>query len=112
MLGSGLTSAWTALVLAGVLEVGWAIGLKYTDGFSKFWPSHATIALMAASFSLLSEAMRLISVGTAYAIWTGIGAVEEIFRTWPISTHCRRKVSDHFDPCQRIADGHSSSKCT
>lgn len=70
-----MTGAWTALVLAGVLEVGWAIGLKYTDGFSKIWPSLATIALMAASFSLLSEAMRQIPVGTAYAIWTGIGAV-------------------------------------
>jgi quaternary ammonium compound-resistance protein SugE len=61
--------------LAGVLEVGWAIGLKYTDGFSKLWPSVVTVALMVGSFSLLSEAMRSIPIGTVYAVWTGIGAV-------------------------------------
>jgi quaternary ammonium compound-resistance protein SugE len=65
------TSAWIALALAG----GWAIGLKYTDGFSKLWPSVVTVTLMVASFSLLSEAMRSIPIGTAYAVWTGIGAV-------------------------------------
>jgi quaternary ammonium compound-resistance protein SugE len=75
MLGGGMTGAWLALVLAGLLEVGWAIGLKYTDGFSKLWPSLATVAMMVASFALLSEAMRLIPVGTAYAVWTGLGAV-------------------------------------
>jgi quaternary ammonium compound-resistance protein SugE len=68
MLGGGMTGAWLALVLAGLLEVGWAIGLKYTDGFSKLWPSLAMVAMMVASFALLSEAMRLIPVGTAYAV--------------------------------------------
>jgi hypothetical protein len=58
MLGTSSTAAWVALALAGLLEVGWAIGLKYTEGFSRLWPSVVTIALMAASFSLLSEAMR------------------------------------------------------
>jgi len=75
MFSSSMTGAWTALVLAGLLEVGWAIGLKYTDGFTKFWASLVTIMLMVASFSLLAEAMRSIPVGTAYAIWTGIGTV-------------------------------------
>jgi quaternary ammonium compound-resistance protein SugE len=75
ILGGGMTGAWLALVLAGLLEVGWAIGLKYTDGFSKLWPSLATVAMMVASFFLLSEAMRHLPIGTAYAVWTGIGAV-------------------------------------
>jgi quaternary ammonium compound-resistance protein SugE len=65
---------WIALGVAGLMEVGWAIGLKYTDGFSRLWPSVATIAAMAASFLLLSYSLRSIPVGTAYAIWTGIGA--------------------------------------
>jgi quaternary ammonium compound-resistance protein SugE len=75
MLGNSSTAAWVALALAGLLEVGWAIGLKYTEGFSRLWPSVVTVALMAASFSLLAEAMRSIPIGTAYAVWTGIGAV-------------------------------------
>jgi len=66
---------WLYLVLAGLLEVVWAIGLKYTDGFSRLWPSLMTVAAMAASFYLLSLSLRTLPVGTAYAIWTGIGAV-------------------------------------
>lgn len=66
--------AWTYLVIAGLLEIGWAIGLKYTDGFTKLWPSVATIAAMIASFGLLAAALRTIPVGTGYAVWTGIGA--------------------------------------
>ena len=66
--------AWTALVIAGFLEICWAIGLKYTEGFTKPIPSALTIAAIAASFWLLSIAMRSIPIGTAYAIWTGIGA--------------------------------------
>ncbi len=66
--------AWTYLVLAGFLEIGWAIGLKYTDGFTKLWPSVATVAAMIASFSLLAVALKTIPVGTGYAVWTGIGA--------------------------------------
>ncbi|MBL8290665.1 MAG: quaternary ammonium compound efflux SMR transporter SugE [Bryobacterales bacterium] len=66
---------WLYLVLAGLLEVVWAIGLKYTEGFSKLWPSVVTVAAMIASFHLLSLALRTLPVGTAYAIWTGIGAV-------------------------------------
>ncbi|KJE34298.1 molecular chaperone [Thalassospira sp. HJ] len=66
--------AWTALVIAGFLEICWAIGLKYTEGFTKPIPSALTIAAIIASFWLLSIAMRSIPIGTAYAIWTGIGA--------------------------------------
>ena len=67
--------AWILLVLAGLFEVGWAIGLKYTQGFSKLWPSLGTVAAMALSFVLLSEAMKSLPVGTAYAVWVGVGAV-------------------------------------
>lgn len=66
---------WMMLVAAGVLEIGWAIGLKYTHGFTRFWPSAGTIACMVVSVSLLGAAMKAIPLGTAYAIWTGIGAV-------------------------------------
>lgn len=67
--------AWTLLVIAGLFEVGWAIGLKYTEGFSKLWPSVWTLGAMWASFMLLSIAMKTLPVGTAYAVWTGIGAI-------------------------------------
>jgi quaternary ammonium compound-resistance protein SugE len=67
--------AWLLLVLAGVLEIGWAIGLKYTKGFTALWPTVGTLAAMVASISLLGIAMRTLPVGTAYAVWTGIGAM-------------------------------------
>lgn len=67
--------AWIYLVIAGLLEIGWAIGLKYTDGFKRLWPSVWTVAAMVASFYFLSQALRTIPVGTGYAVWTGIGAV-------------------------------------
>ena len=67
--------AWIVLVVAGLFEVGWAIGLKYTEGFTRFWPSAGTVAAMVLSVVLLGWAMRTLPVGTAYAVWTGIGAV-------------------------------------
>ena len=67
--------AWIALFVAGLLEIAWAIGLKYTDGFTRPGPSTLTIAAMAASVALLGWAMKTLPVGTAYAVWTGIGAV-------------------------------------
>ena len=67
--------AWIILVLAGLFEVGWAIGLKYTEGFSKLWPTVGTVAAMAISLGLLGIAMKSLPVGTAYAIWVGVGAV-------------------------------------
>jgi len=66
--------AWIALFVAGLLEIAWAIGLKYTDGFTRPGPSTLTIAAMAASVALLGWAMKTLPVGTAYAVWTGIGA--------------------------------------
>lgn len=67
--------AWIYLVLAGLFEIVWAIGLKYTDGFTRLWPSVGTLAAMAASIVLLAASVRSLPIGTAYAIWTGIGAV-------------------------------------
>ena len=66
--------AWIFLIIAGLLEVGWAVGLKHTEGFSRLWPSVVTIAAMVASFALLAQALKTIPVGTGYAVWTGIGA--------------------------------------
>lgn len=67
--------AWIILVVAGLFEIGWAIGLKYTVGFTRFWPSVATMAAMVISLGLLGVAMKSIPVGTSYAIWVGVGAV-------------------------------------
>jgi quaternary ammonium compound-resistance protein SugE len=69
-----LLMPWTMLVVAGVLEVVWAVGLKFTDGFTRLWPSVWTLAAMLASFYLLSRALQTLPVGTGYAVWTGIGA--------------------------------------
>ncbi len=70
-----MTTSWILLLVAGLLEVVWAIGLKYTDGFSKLAPSVITITAMIASVWLLALALKGIPVGTGYAVWTGIGAV-------------------------------------
>ncbi len=67
--------AWLLLVMAGLLEVGWAIGLKYTEGFTRLWPSVGTLTAMALSVILLGMAMKSLPVGTSYAIWVGVGAV-------------------------------------
>ena len=67
--------SWTYLFVAGLLEIVWAIGLKYTEGFTRLWPSVVTIVAMIASVWFLALALRTIPVGTGYAIWTGIGAV-------------------------------------
>ena len=70
-----VASAWICLIIAGLMETGWAIGLKYTEGWTRPWPSLATILLMAGSFYLLSKSLEDLPLGTAYAVWTGIGAV-------------------------------------
>jgi quaternary ammonium compound-resistance protein SugE len=67
--------AWMILVIAGLFEVGWAIGLKYTEGFTRPWPTAWTIASMVISLWLLGVAMKSLPVGTAYAVWVGVGAV-------------------------------------
>ncbi|WP_323846231.1 quaternary ammonium compound efflux SMR transporter SugE [Microbulbifer magnicolonia] len=70
-----MTSPWTLLFIAGLLEIGWAVGLKYTQGFTRPLASTLTVLAMIASFYFLSQALRVIPVGTGYAVWTGIGAV-------------------------------------
>lgn len=67
--------AWVILLVAGLFEVAWAIGLKYTDGFTRPWPTAGTVLAMVVSFWLLGIAMKTLPVGTAYAIWVGVGAV-------------------------------------
>src|SRR5262247_345972 len=67
--------AWNFLIVAGLLEIGWAIGLKYTEGFTRLWPSVGTVLAMILSIGLLGIAMKSLPVGTAYAVWVGVGAV-------------------------------------
>ena len=67
--------AWVVLFFAGLCEIGWAVGLKYTEGFSRLWPSVATGVAMLASVVLLGWSLKTLPLGTAYAVWTGIGAV-------------------------------------
>ncbi len=71
--------AWVYLVVAGLMEIGWAMGLKQTQGFTRLWPSVFTIGAMAVSFWFLALALKTLPIGTAYAIWTGIGAVGTAF---------------------------------
>lgn len=66
---------WFVLVVAGLFEIAWAIGLKYSEGFTNFWPTIGTVIAMVSSFVLLGLAMKTLPVGTAYAVWVGIGAV-------------------------------------
>ena len=66
---------WILLVLAGLFEIVWAVGLKYTEGFTRLWPTVGTVAAMIVSFGLLAHVLKTLPIGTAYAIWTGIGAV-------------------------------------
>ena len=67
--------AWIFLFVAGLLEIGWAVGLKYTEGFTKLWPSVWTVLAMIISLGLLGIAMKTLPVGTAYSVWVGVGAV-------------------------------------
>ncbi|HOX70682.1 quaternary ammonium compound efflux SMR transporter SugE [Dokdonella sp.] len=66
---------WFILVIAGLFEIGWAVGLKYTEGFTRLWPTVGTVAAMVISMGLLGVAMRSLPVGTSYAVWVGIGMV-------------------------------------
>jgi quaternary ammonium compound-resistance protein SugE len=66
---------WAIVAIAGLMETGWALGLKYSDGFTRLWPTVVTIVLALGSFYLLSLAMKSLPVGTAYAVWVGIGAI-------------------------------------
>ena len=68
-------ASWLVLIVAGLFEVGWAIGLKYTEGFTRFWPTVWTAVALVLSMALLGAAVKALPVGTAYAVWVGIGAV-------------------------------------
>src|SRR5258708_18497690 len=70
--------AWLALPAAGLLDIAWAFGLKYSDGLTRFWPTAATVLAIALSFGLMAIALKSLPFGTAYAVWTGIGAVGSI----------------------------------
>jgi quaternary ammonium compound-resistance protein SugE len=70
--------AWTALLLAGLAEIAWALSLKFSDGFTRLWPSLGTLGSIAISFALISVALKSIPFGTVYSIWTGIGAVGSV----------------------------------
>ena len=87
---------WFHLIIAGLLEVAWAVGLKQTAGWTRLWPSLITVALMIASFFFLSLALRTLPLGTSYAIWTGIGAVGTA-----IAQGCR--TGDIFNPADPTA---------
>ena len=67
--------AWVVLFIAGICEIGWAVGLKYTDGFTRLWPTVFTGVSLVVSMALLGNAVKTLPLGTAYAVWTGIGAV-------------------------------------
>ena len=67
--------AWTALIVAGLLEIGWAVGLKYTEGFTRLGPTIATLVALIGSMALLGVALRTLPLGTAYAVWTGVGTI-------------------------------------
>jgi quaternary ammonium compound-resistance protein SugE len=71
-------SAWLALLAAGLFEIAWAFGLKYSEGLTRFWPTAATLVAIALSFGLMAVALKSLPFGTAYAVWTGIGAVGSI----------------------------------
>ncbi|AWI76786.1 MAG: quaternary ammonium compound-resistance protein SugE [Azoarcus sp.] len=66
---------WSILILAGLFEIGWAIGLKYTEGFTRFWPTVGTLVAIGLSLGMLGIAMKTLPIGTAYAVWVGVGAV-------------------------------------
>jgi quaternary ammonium compound-resistance protein SugE len=76
--GEPTVSAWVALLVAGLLEIGWALGLKYSDGLTRFWPTAATVLAIILSFALMAVALKSLPFGTAYAVWTGIGAAGSI----------------------------------
>ena len=71
-------NAWLALLAAGRFEIAWALGLKYSDGLTRFWPSAATLAAIGLSFAMMAVALKSLPFGTAYAVWTGIGAAGSI----------------------------------
>jgi quaternary ammonium compound-resistance protein SugE len=82
-------TAWLALLLAGLLEIMWAFGLKYSEGFTRLWPSIGTIVAIGLSFTLLAFSLKDVPFGTAYAVWTGIGAAGTAFVACSLSANRR-----------------------
>ncbi len=88
--------AWTMLFFAGLLEIAWAVGLKYSEGFTRFWPSVGTAVALVLSMVLLAAAMRTLPVGTAYTVWVGIGAVGTVILgivLWQEPVNAARMIS-------------------
>lgn len=96
-------TAWLCLLLAGALEIAWAVGLKQSDDFTRFWPSLATVLAIALSFSLLAVSLKSVPFGTAYAVWTGIGAAGTVIVgivAFPGAGRCStHRLRDH-DRCR------------
>jgi len=101
----GMTG-WLAVFAAGLFEIAWAFGLKYSDGLTRFWPTLATALAILASFALMAFALRSLPFGTAYAIWTGIGAAGSIVVVIPVNqprllageNSCIRVMSTEYSP--------------
>ena len=100
---------WALLVIAGLLEVGWAIGLKYTHGFTRLWPSVWTVVAMVVSIVLLGVAMRSLPAGTAYAVWTGIGTMGTVVSASCYSVSRPRRPA--FSASRSSWSGSSGSSC-
>ncbi len=102
-------SAWLALLAAGLLEVGWALGLKYSDGLTRFWPTLATVVAIVLSFGLMALALRSLPFGTAYAVWTGIGAVGSIIVGMLVYSEFDRSDPDPLLDADRRRDGRAQA---
>ena len=98
-------SAWLALFAAGLLEIAWAFGLKYSDGLTRFWPTAATLVAIALSFGLMALALKSLPFGTAYAVWTGIGAVGSIICRNVDLQRADRSGSNSLPHADRGGDG-------
>ena len=103
-------SAWLALLAAGLLEIAWALGLKYSDGLTRFWPTVATVAAIALSFALMALALRSLPFGTAYAVWTGIGAVGSIVVGMIVFSEPTDPVRDPLPDADRRRHGRAEAQ--
>ena len=98
-------NGWLALLAAGLLEIAWAFGLKYSDGLTRIWPTAATLVAIALSFGLMAVALKSLPFGTAYAVWTGIGAAGSIIVGMLALQRADRPGSDPLPHTDRRRDG-------
>ena len=103
-------SAWFALLAAGLLEIGWALGLKYSDGLTRFWPTAATVLAIILSFALMAVALKSLPFGTAYAVWTGIGAAGSIIVGMILFSEFGRSDPDPLSDADRGRDGRTEAE--